>query len=157
MEDAAGLSTPIEGELLRRFLGGREVACPGCGYNLRDLTGDRCPECGQAIVLQLQLAEPRQGALLTGLIGLSAGAGLNGLLLVYLAIMVLVIDRNAGGMEAFFVINLGGLIVQGVAMLIWLRNWRRIRRLNTTVRWALAAAGWGLSLLNIIIFSFNIR
>src|SRR5688572_24753805 len=32
--------------LLRAFLAGRDVSCPNCEYNLRDLAGDRCPECG---------------------------------------------------------------------------------------------------------------
>jgi len=26
-----------------------DLFCPGCGYNLRGLTGDRCPECGDSI------------------------------------------------------------------------------------------------------------
>ena len=156
MHDAAGLATS-EHDLLRQFLHGRDVECPGCQYNLRDLPGQRCPECGQDIVLHLQLAEPRQGALLTGLVGLSAGAGLNGLLLIYFAIMVLLIQRPAGGMDYFFWFNLVGLAVQGAAMWIWLRFWRRIRRLSATTRWSLAAGGCALSLLNIILFSLTIR
>ncbi|HYE17314.1 MAG TPA: hypothetical protein VEA69_02660 [Tepidisphaeraceae bacterium] len=27
----------------------RELPCPSCGYDLRAMVGDRCPECGQAV------------------------------------------------------------------------------------------------------------
>lgn len=30
----------------RQFVRGRDVECPGCGYNLRGLDGRTCPECG---------------------------------------------------------------------------------------------------------------
>src|SRR5882724_749530 len=71
-------------ELLRAFLVGRDVLCPACGYNLRDLLGERCPECGEEVVLQVGLVEPRHAAAIAGVIGLAAGAGMSGLLLVYL-------------------------------------------------------------------------
>lgn len=34
---------------LREYLAERDVACPGCGYNLRGLTQTNCPECGRAL------------------------------------------------------------------------------------------------------------
>jgi len=37
----------------RTFLAGRDVACPRCGYNLRDGRGEACPECGLLLVLEL--------------------------------------------------------------------------------------------------------
>ena len=33
-------------EELRLFLAGNDVFCPECRYNLRDLRGTNCPECG---------------------------------------------------------------------------------------------------------------
>jgi len=42
---------------LIEFLRDRDQPCPLCRYNLRDLTSNRCPECGQ--MLQL-LVEPRE-------------------------------------------------------------------------------------------------
>ncbi len=38
-----------EGDRLLAFLATRDLACPGCGYNLRGLATPRCPECGRAI------------------------------------------------------------------------------------------------------------
>jgi hypothetical protein len=37
--------------LLRAFLTDRDVPCPSCGYNLRNTPGERCGECGAALVL----------------------------------------------------------------------------------------------------------
>jgi len=145
-----------DAELLRRFLLGRDVACPGCGYNLRDLTGHICPECGQDIVLHLQLAEPRQAALLTGLIGLAAGVGLNGLLVIYYLI-VLLFMRFGSPDRKFLVTILVGLAVHGVAMAAWLRFWRRIRLMPPRARWALAVACCVMPLVDIVIFSVSIR
>lgn len=34
------------------FCAGRDVACPGCGYNLRDAAEGACPECGHALLLR---------------------------------------------------------------------------------------------------------
>jgi hypothetical protein len=39
--------------LTAEFLRGRDVACPSCGYNLRNTAGDRCPECGAVPRLRL--------------------------------------------------------------------------------------------------------
>ena len=151
-----GGEMPSEHALLRQFLHGRDVTCPGCRYNLRDLTGDRCPECGQAIVLHLQLAEPRQAALLTGLIGLSAGAGLNGLLLVYYALTLALMPYGPPD-NSFLWTILTGFAVHAGALALWLRFWRRIRLAPSRRRWGLAAVCCVTPLVDIVIFSVNVR
>jgi hypothetical protein len=156
MPDVAIAPPPSEEELLRQFLSGRDVTCPGCQYNLRDLTGRQCPECGQEIVLHLRLAEPRQAALLTGLIGLSAGAGLNGLLLIYW-VLIRLFMRFGPPADAFLVIILIGFVVHALGVAAWLRFWRRIRVLRAGPRWFLAGACCLLPLIDIVIFTFNIR
>src|ERR1700722_15423623 len=75
--------------LLLNFLAGRDVPCPQCEYNLRDLKVRRCPECGEDLVLRVNLAEPKLRIMIAGLIPLSAGAGLNALLLVFMVIQML--------------------------------------------------------------------
>lgn len=42
----------VEGEELARFLGLRDVACTGCGYNLPALSGDARPGCNTALLLR---------------------------------------------------------------------------------------------------------
>lgn len=72
---------------LRDYLASRDAPCPHCSYNLRGLTSDRCPECSQPLALQIALAEPRMGALLTCVLSLASAGGLFFLgLLIVLAI-----------------------------------------------------------------------
>lgn len=60
---------------LRRFLAERDAACPGCGYNLRGLATDKCPECNQHLEMRVALSEPRLGPYLAAMLGLLAGGG----------------------------------------------------------------------------------
>ena len=144
-------------EFLTAFLAGRDAACPGCGYNLRDLQGSRCPECGDMLVLRVGLVDPKQGAPIAGLIGLAAGAGLNGLLLLYIAIQLALYRIGFPELQRFVLLNSVGLLVQGGAIAFWLRKWRAIRRFPTKRRWIMVAGCWALTLTNLIIFSLSIR
>ena len=143
--------------LLQAFLAGRDVSCPACGYNLRDLPAAHCPECGEELVLQVGVAEPRQAAAITGLIGLAAGAGMSALLLAYLLVQVVVYGRYFSRIDRFFAINFFGALVEGTALVFWLRHWRSIRRLSPNARWALAAACWGLTAVYFVAFSVRVR
>jgi hypothetical protein len=42
---------PVSARALRDYLASRDVPCPDCAYNLRDLVFPRCPECGLQITL----------------------------------------------------------------------------------------------------------
>ncbi|MCC6320675.1 MAG: hypothetical protein IT438_04470 [Phycisphaerales bacterium] len=64
-----------DGEDLVRYLSTRDVSCPACGYNLRGLTADKCPECNQHLELRVALSEPRLGPYLAAMLGLLAGGG----------------------------------------------------------------------------------
>ncbi len=41
------------------FLHGRDVPCPLCGYNLRDLTQPLCPECRHELLITVGVSKPR--------------------------------------------------------------------------------------------------
>jgi hypothetical protein len=45
-------------QLLKSYLADRDEACPACGYNLRGLASDACPECRQALRLSVVLERP---------------------------------------------------------------------------------------------------
>jgi hypothetical protein len=143
--------------LLALFLADRDTPCPQCGYNLRNLQVDRCPECGEQLVLRVNAAEPRQGTMITGLVGLSAGAGMNGLLLVYLAIQLVRREPIDSWMTRFLVVNLIGLVCEGSALFGWLWQWRRIRRYSKRTRVILTVACWALTLANVLFFSLMLR
>jgi hypothetical protein len=144
-------------EQMSVYLAGRDVPCPGCGYNLRDLRGSRCPECGDALVLSVGLAEPKQAAGITGLIGLAAGAGLSGLLLVYALIRHFLFGDSFSGEDRFVLITVCGFVVEAAAVWIWLVTWRRIRRLGKGPKLLLVLACWALTFLNILVFSIAIK
>lgn len=142
-----------EREFLRQFLAERDAHCPQCGYNLRALTSDVCPECGDRIVIRVAMAEPKQAAAITGLIGLSAAAGLNGLLIIYWAVVVLVLRPGMGGeMVSFLVFNSIGLVVLGGLIFGWLKSWRRIIRTTPRPRWIAASMCWVVALVDVVSF-----
>jgi predicted RNA-binding Zn-ribbon protein involved in translation (DUF1610 family) len=147
---------PTSASLLTIFLTNQDQHCPQCQYNLRNLQGTRCPECGEELVLRVNMAEPRQRLLIAGLIGLSAGAGLNGLLLIYLFLRV---SARSGG-QFFFrfgMVNAVGLIVEALAITLWLVLWRKIRRRSVLVRWLLVGICWSLTLIDLLVFAYFIQ
>src|SRR5665213_3310054 len=145
--------TDAETNLLREYLTNADVPYPGCGYNLRGLPGAQCPECGDEIKLQIGLAEPRLAANIAGLIGLAAGGGFNGLLLIYIFIERVFLSAFIGSDLTFLRINVGGFCVEGFALFLWLRYWRHIRRQPSEQRWLLVGSCWLLTLANIVVFT----
>jgi hypothetical protein len=103
------------------------------------------------------LSTPGRPAGIAGLIGLAAGAGMNGLLLGYAVIRVVFFRDSFGGMDAFLWLNLVGLLVEGGALMAWLRRWRRIRRLTRPTKVMLVAGCWALTLLNLLLFSVLVK
>lgn len=143
-------------DFLIAFLRDRDIACPSCGYNVRNLSVPRCPECGEELALRLAMIDPKQGAMIVGLIGLSAGAGLNGLLLLYGGIQLLRMP-SMGRMGTFFTVTAVGFVVLAIALALWLYYWRRIRRTSSTARITLASVCWLLTLIDLVIFSFSLK
>jgi hypothetical protein len=66
---------PARLALLHSMLREQDVPCPLCAYNLRNLTSDRCPECGGALKLQVGLVEPRLGPYIALLTACCVGLG----------------------------------------------------------------------------------
>lgn len=156
MSDAPPPSS-IELEMLRHFVAGRDVPCPGCGYNVRDLQHELCPECGQRLVLSVRLGEPRQAGLIAGLVGLSAGAGLGGLLLIYAAIVTFAMNRGNVGLDRFILINAVGFLLHAGGLSLWIWRWGRIRRLSPAVRRILVLICCAMPLAFVVIFAATLR
>lgn len=55
MTDNSAVDNETENDLLTHYLAGRDVPCPTCGYNLRDLRGDQCPECGHSLEVTIRV------------------------------------------------------------------------------------------------------
>src|SRR4051794_8185749 len=109
--------------LLNQFLSQCETSCPACGYNLFQLTASRCPECGEQLLLQVACAEPKMAARIAGVIGLAAGAGLNGLLIVYALIRSICMGDHIVHEIRFLTVVGSGFVVEASALLLFLRLW----------------------------------
>ena len=145
-------------ELLEELLEGHDEPCPACGYNLRGLRTGACPECDSALELRVGLVHPRQAAFITGLVGASMGLGLSALLVLYAGLLVLRFGvPGAPDLWVFVGYNGAAGLVQGAAVLAWIKAQKRLRLAGPAFRWSLAAAGWGISLVNLFIFSVLIK
>jgi hypothetical protein len=60
---------------LADYLSRNDAPCPNCGYNLRGLATDLCPECRERLALQVAVPDPRLGPLMAAGAGLVTGAG----------------------------------------------------------------------------------
>lgn len=69
---------------LARFLHRRDLACPLCASNLRDLTSRYCPRCRRELCLSVGLAEPyvRAWVAMTSALCAMAGIGMWVLLMI---------------------------------------------------------------------------
>ena len=133
------------------------MACPGCGYNLRGLTSDRCPECNQRLVVGIALAEPKQRAFIAGLLGISLPLGFCVMLLIWVVYMIL--DRGGPGGPAFreIVPILLGAVIGGSLLGGWLMFRRAILRCSLTIRWTLAVVVTVIATLGPLWFMATVR
>lgn len=147
--------TRSDQDQLADFLAERDAECPSCGYNLRGLTSDRCPECNQLLALRVNLAEPRLAAFVTALVGLAAGAGFSGLLLLYFFALILFVDRmNIAG--PYLLATSIPFLIQGTVMTALPLLGRRFRRQSDIFRRLFALFAWGLTALNFAIFTLTV-
>jgi hypothetical protein len=152
---------PDDAGALRGFLAERDVAFPNCGYDLRGLTKDACPECNQPLVLGVSLAEARMGAML-GTLAALFGMGVTGLLFVLVAVGLSVRWGDYPPGE-FFVIPgigacvgmLGGLLLARRAGRIWFRRLSRGWALALLIgSWATVIGAALLFMVQIVISSY---
>jgi hypothetical protein len=76
-------------------------------------------------------------------VGLSAGAGFSGLVLLYWFIVTFFIRQGGGNEVRLLTIVISGLVVESAALLGWLKFRGRLRTLAPQSRWVLAIACWG--------------
>lgn len=133
------MPTPDEHDLaaLRAFLGERDVSCPSCGYNLRGLQSPACPECNQALKLQVGLVEPRLGHFIAGLVGLAMGFGF--------CFIVGLWGLFEAPRVAMLIPLAAGVLVLGLALLAWVRGRGKLRRASDTARTTMVIAAYVLS------------
>lgn len=145
-----------DADALRTYLSDRDVPCPGCGYSLRGLLRDRCPECNQPLVLAVRLAEPKMVAWIAGLVGLCMGAGFSGLLLAY-AIVQSIFYRNFTGSGEFFLYTGVPFAIELPILVLWVTRRRRVMLWPVAARASAAVGAWLLTLTAFVVFTAGIR
>ena len=101
---------------LLAYVAGRDVGCPACEYNLRDLRSDVCPECGVRLDMDTMLgADPGFAARRRRLIWAAAAVLLVG---VPVALLVATLPRVKSPLMGVlpvgaFVSMVGSLVVGG--------------------------------------------
>jgi hypothetical protein len=150
---------PESNDMLHTYLAARDVECPGCSYNLRDLTGTRCPECNQELVLRVGLAEPHLRAYLGAMCGLLTGIGMAGVFLV----LVVWLSFNRGGpprSQAWTIYGIPSvsLVILSLPCIMLARNPGRVwfRAARADVRVATVVGCWGLTAAAVIWFLWSI-
>ncbi len=107
---------PIPASDLRaRHLAACDRPCARCGYNLRGLTGDRCPECGAPLRLGVHPASGGSAPMITGLTAACLGLG------AHVPLWAMALPR----LPLYVWINFATVPVYGAAIWWW---WRRCRR-----------------------------
>jgi hypothetical protein len=124
-----------EQQFLQDFLSQRDWPCPICNYNLRGLTRSRCPECGEVLALQVNVAEPK----------------LAGLLFIYLVLVFLFKGGHVGPWTLWVAAGVGTFICT-LSLLGWIRIRCWLNRQSVGRSWLLAAICWGIMALSFIAF-----
>lgn len=136
--------------MLRQFVAGRDVSCPACGYSLRDLESDRCPECGEGLVLRVNLVEQKLGLFIACIIGLAVGLGFNATILAWTGVVTLFGGYRLGIDEmASPVVSTAAL---GGALWSVLVRRSRFRRLDWRSKAGLVALAWAASAVSATLF-----
>jgi hypothetical protein len=143
---------------LRNFLADSDIPCPNCGYNLRTLTADRCPECDEHLTLEVRITHPRLGALMAAGAGLLAGAGAAAVFAVAFNAYAIKMGRwPLSDRAAAFALSWFPLIVTAVegGLALFLlrapgRTW--FRRLHSSSRFLVILGAWGLTGAAVILF-----
>lgn len=146
-------SPPDAGTMLLEFVKGRDVECPQCGYNLRNLTKPICPECREDLTLSVGLVKVRFGLFVVALIP-GAFSSICAFILAIPMILVPLFGQQPAPIE-FVILDGFGWLSGIFAVGLYLSRYRflRIGRSGQIV-WALVL--WAIHLLAFAIFMVSV-
>lgn len=147
-------------EELRTFLAGRDAPCPRCGYNLRDLKVEVCPECGAAISIEKLTADEEHRLwrerrmahdpiTMTGLVGSLLGLGCPGMFLATVVGTSGHTPRIIGGV-AVVAIQFGFFVLYLTRMRVMVKWPRDVKVSLAIAAWMWGSLGGGVLLLSLI-------
>ena len=128
--------------MLLDFVSGRDIECPLCGYNLRDLTKTTCPECEHSLEMRVGV---QRLTLLPFVLAITPGI-FSGMCAVVLAVIIVVnFIMNAGTFVGvplqIFILDLFGWL-SGLFMLGLVAKRHRFLKAPLSKQRILAAAIW---------------
>lgn len=115
------------------YLRHHDVTCARCGYSLRGMTTDRCPECGQQVELQAKTRFPNLWPLVLA-VSPGLAAGILGLLFA-IVIVIMLGERD----QALMLLLPGLSCVLSIAIVKNAESFLRQPRLR---QWGYAALIW---------------
>ncbi len=133
-------TSPVDStEHLLAFVHNRDVSCPACGYNLRNLNNAVCPEREQPLHLTVGLAQQRVGLLIATV----APCIFSGIAAILLAIPLLMVEVTGGPPQPTSIIltDISGWISGFVGLGIIVGR-QRFLRLRPEVQAAWAITMW---------------
>ncbi len=111
------------------------IGCSSCGYNLRGLMSERCPECNEPLILKVGLTEPKLAEWMVGLVGVGMSTGF--CLIVLLWGTVAHFRRGGVPIDELLPLIVGVCLGAGL-LLYWGRFGRRtLSRIGPNGRWPL--------------------
>ncbi len=131
---------------LVEFLQDRDTPCPLCGYNLRNLTDDVCPECSQNLCLTIGVHNVRFGWFLATV----TPSLFSGIAAVLILIFILAALVTGAGLAppVILILALFGFASGVVALVLIIRRHRFIQLRPRVQRiWAIMAFGIHATLL----------
>ena len=133
------------------FLKGRFAPCPRCGYDLRDITTARCPECGEPLVLKIGSPRVRFGWLVLAMApGCFSGVAA---LFVMLPVFVTFWQRLPPGRGAPWPVMVGDAFgfLSAASVVLMYRHRHRIMSWKARRQAAFAGAVWGAHVLMLVL------
>lgn len=130
-----------ETRLLLSFVRDRDVLCPLCGYNLRNLTRARCPECREELALAVSARNLRFGWFLATITpGLFSGIAAGFLLIPMIGTTI-----ASGGSPPWFIVVLDAFgWLSGIFALLLIKYRFAFLAQRLTVQWTWAALAWAV-------------
>ncbi len=126
----APTDTPNDAHMqLLHFLHERDINCPTCQYNLRNLTSDSCPECGEVIELRIGGTSGMRTWALVGVIGTALGLGFQvSLVLLILGLLVADGRHMPDTIMVYLLIGAGFIFFETALLIGWLYSHNRFAR-----------------------------
>jgi hypothetical protein len=148
---SSGASSKID-PLLLEYIAKRDAPCPVCGYNLRQLTHDVCPECGQQFRLTVGAVNARFASLLLFVAPMIMVCGLSLLFLI-----ICVFDPAPGQFWGIYATMILGALDAGATILLYRkRAW--FLTCSASSRRVLVILSLGLhAILVAAFFAFGVR